>query len=254
MEKVSGLTKYLKIIGQNKILLDSVVIPYILKRSLKARLIWLTVKKETGLTVTVPRYYNIELLEPYLRSRSKWILRTLAKINDQKLIIDKIVRSNTVSYLGTSFNIHRHSNNNKVAEIKIEGDRLIVNLDPSFNNKPATEVELWLKNQAAITILRKIEAFSLNMKVGYNKVTIRNQKSRWGSCSQGKNLSFNWRLIMTPEPILEYVVVHELCHLREMNHSAKFWKLVSDYCPNWKEYRRWLTRYSYYLNAQISVD
>ncbi|MCM1048211.1 MAG: M48 family metallopeptidase [Clostridiales bacterium] len=74
----------------------------------------------------------------------------------------------------------------------------------------------------------------------YNKIAIRNQKTRWGSCSSKGTLSFNWRLMLAPPAILDYVVVHELCHLTYMNHSAEFWNLVESVFPDYRAARKWL--------------
>ncbi len=74
----------------------------------------------------------------------------------------------------------------------------------------------------------------------YNRITIRDQKTRWGSCSARGTLSFNWRLMLAPPAILDYVVVHELCHLTHMNHSPAFWQAVEAVCPDYRDSRRWL--------------
>ena len=77
--------------------------------------------------------------------------------------------------------------------------------------------------------------------VSYGQIQIRDQRTRWGSCSPHGNLSFNWRLALAPFDVLDYVVVHELCHLRVPNHSARFWKLVASRRPGWHRERDWLT-------------
>jgi predicted metal-dependent hydrolase len=79
--------------------------------------------------------------------------------------------------------------------------------------------------------------------VSYGDVRIRDQRTRWGSCSARGTLSFNWRLALTPFEVLDYVVVHELCHLREPNHSASFWNLVASRRPGWRRRRDWLNRH-----------
>ncbi len=76
--------------------------------------------------------------------------------------------------------------------------------------------------------------------VEYRRVFIKEQRSRWGSCSSARNLNFNWRLAAAPAEVLDYVVIHELCHLREMNHSPRFWDLVRAACPEYRSRRRWL--------------
>jgi predicted metal-dependent hydrolase len=76
--------------------------------------------------------------------------------------------------------------------------------------------------------------------VSYGRITIRNQKTRWGSCSGKGNLNFNCLLMLAPPEVLDYVVVHELCHRREMNHSPRFWALVEQVLPDWRQRRQWL--------------
>jgi predicted metal-dependent hydrolase len=76
------------------------------------------------------------------------------------------------------------------------------------------------------------------------RVTVRNQRSRWGSCSRHGTISLNWRLIQTPTHVQDYIILHELCHLREMNHSARFWREVERVCPNSAAAERWLNQHS----------
>jgi predicted metal-dependent hydrolase len=237
-----------KVIGNSQITLGSKVIPYIIKRSLRSKLLWLKITQETGLVVTVPRYYKIESLESYLISKSNWILRNLNKIDNQRTgNVNSF--SDQVIYLGIPLNIVKKINDNKVAEIKLEESRLVVNLDPCYRKGHAGEVEIWLKEQAARYINFKARLFSAKMGLSFNKISIRSQKTRWGSCSRAKNLSFNWRLIMAPEPVIEYVVIHELSHLQQMNHSKAFWHLVEKYCADAKKHRKWLNLNSCYLNG-----
>ena len=78
------------------------------------------------------------------------------------------------------------------------------------------------------------------MNVQYGRITIRNQKTRWGSCSSKGNLNFNCLLMLAPDEVVDYVVIHELCHLIEMNHSKAFWKQVEQMMPDYKKHRKWL--------------
>jgi len=96
------------------------------------------------------------------------------------------------------------------------------------------------RRQAAAVFAGKAAYYSGLMQVGYQKITIREQKTRWGSCSSKGNLNFNWRLVLAPEGVLNYVVVHELAHRREMNHSPRFWQIVADIMPDYRQYREWL--------------
>ena len=106
--------------------------------------------------------------------------------------------------------------------------------------QPLTPTELKeLTRQAKEQIPQRVQFFARQMGVEYNRITIRCQKTRWGSCSSRKDLNFNCLLMMVPEEELDYVVVHELCHLREMNHSPAFWAQVEAVLPDYKERKAW---------------
>jgi predicted metal-dependent hydrolase len=98
-----------------------------------------------------------------------------------------------------------------------------------------------------VTMLAEEEAEAL--EVSYSRIEIRDQRTRWGSCSPRGTLSFNWRLVLAPIDVLDYVVVHELCHLREPNHSPRFWRLVAERRPAWREQRAWLREHGAELLA-----
>ncbi|HAO64836.1 TPA: M48 family peptidase [Candidatus Taylorbacteria bacterium] len=93
------------------------------------------------------------------------------------------------------------------------------------------------KEVARDLVLRKLAEFNLFYNFKYNRISIKNHKSRWGSCSKKGNLNFNYRLALVPESLVDYVVVHELCHLGEFNHSKNFWNLVAQTVPNYLELR-----------------
>jgi predicted metal-dependent hydrolase len=96
------------------------------------------------------------------------------------------------------------------------------------------------RRNAKRIIVARVKHWAGLMNVEYNRVAVKDQRTLWGSCSGRKNLNFNWRLAAAPPEALDYVVIHELCHLREMNHSKKFWALVSLACPDYAARRDWL--------------
>lgn len=97
-----------------------------------------------------------------------------------------------------------------------------------------------LSKRALIRVREVLETYAPRIGVTFGRVAIRDQKSRWGSCSAKGNLNFNWKLIMAPEEALRYVVIHELCHRIEFNHSERFWKLVSAQMPEYEAWKKWL--------------
>lgn len=110
-----------------------------------------------------------------------------------------------------------------------------------FQNRPLSETEKKHYREIARDIFtQKTAYYSQIMGVTYGRISIREQKTRWGSCSSDGNLNFNWRLIFAPEEVLNYIVIHELAHRKEMNHSPAFYKIVSDVMPDYKNQQKWL--------------
>ena len=97
-----------------------------------------------------------------------------------------------------------------------------------------------LAEKAAEVLPGKVERFAQELGVSYGRIAIRGQRTRWGSCSAKGNLNFNCLLMLCPEEVQDYVVIHELCHRKEMNHSPAFWAEVEKYCPDYRIHRKWL--------------
>ncbi len=98
----------------------------------------------------------------------------------------------------------------------------------------------WFRSQARYVITERVTLMSEKMGLRFGTIRIKDTVSRWGSCSRRGNLNFNWRLVIAPMHIIDYLVVHELVHLKEMNHSRRFWDMVSLYCPEYKNHVVWL--------------
>ena len=102
------------------------------------------------------------------------------------------------------------------------------------------QLEKWYRREAGEVFHAKALEYAAVLHVDFKDIRVKDQKSRWGSCSSNKNMNFNWRILMAPEPVCDYVIIHELCHLVHMNHSTDFWNLVESICPGYREYKRWL--------------
>ncbi len=124
---------------------------------------------------------------------------------------------------------------------KIEGSEYILTL-PKPDSDPAVRAAIrsTLSARALERIRQRVDHYAPLVGVKPGRITIRDQKSRWGSCSAKGNLNFNWKLIMSPPRVLDYVVIHELCHMIEFNHSARFWQLVYDQMPDYEAWKKWL--------------
>lgn len=108
-----------------------------------------------------------------------------------------------------------------------------------------------LRERAKSVLAQRTAHFARQIGVTYGRITVRDQKTRWGSCSQTGNLNFNFRLILAPLEVLDYVVVHELCHRRQMNHSAQFWQEVAQVLPDYRKRKAWLTENGWRLMGEL---
>lgn len=124
--------------------------------------------------------------------------------------------------------------------LDIKGDSIIVYLDQKHLFMLKEALYNWLRSEAKEYLSKRTEELSISHSIQFSKVTIRDQRTRWGSCSSKKNINLNWKLIMAPSDIIDYVIIHELCHIKEMNHSQGFWSLVQTYIPDYVERRKWL--------------
>ena len=121
-----------------------------------------------------------------------------------------------------------------------DGETIIVAGDPAHL---ARRLRDWLKLEARRDLLAASERYAQAMEAKFSRLSVRDQSSRWGSCSAGGNLSYSWRLIFAPAFVLDYVAAHEVGHLRYMDHSARYWRLVLTHCPRAKEAQHWLRRH-----------
>ena len=108
-----------------------------------------------------------------------------------------------------------------------------------------------LRERAKSVLAQRTAHFARQIGVTYGRITVRDQKTRWGSCSQTGNLNFNFRLILAPSEVLDYVVVHELCHRRQMNHSTQFWQEVAQVLPDYRKRKAWLTENGWRLMGEL---
>lgn len=153
----------------------------------------------------------------------------------------KLENGDALYYLGEKKLLTIIREERKRAKIKCVKDRLLLwapyEADYEWKRE---QLERWYRKQAAEVIAEKAGRFAENMGVRFEDIRIKDQKSRWGSCSSKGNLNFNWRILMAPEPVCDYVILHELSHLIHMNHSEAFWQTVEKYCPDYKRNKKWL--------------
>lgn len=150
---------------------------------------------------------------------------------------------NKILFLGKEYALIRIIDAAASPSVKFFADRFYITIPDNATGALLLLLEQWYRGQARNIITGRVEHFGSKLNLSYNRIFIKGQKTRWGSCSSLKNLNFNWRLVMAPVEVIDYIVIHELSHLAEMNHSRKFWQLVENHCPNHREHRKWLREY-----------
>jgi predicted metal-dependent hydrolase len=241
------------LVEKRETIIKGQTITYTVRRSPRAKRVRLEVTPQTGLTVIIPHRYKIGQLSGLLKSKERWISSNLARFSHfQSLCAKKELKSgDTVPYLGRDLKLVKQENHSGADTVMLQGNMLAVSPGLFKNGILEMALEQWYRAQAAKLINERADKLSSQMGISYKRIVIRGQKTRWGSCSRKKNLSFNWKLIMAPEPVIDYVIIHELTHLKEMNHSKTFWELVARYCPRWPEYKKWLKQHEADLTAKL---
>jgi len=169
-----------------------------------------------------------------VRQLRPWIERRVAELDRAREIVQ--ARGNSVPYLGQALRLIVEPGRSRAHR---RGDELLV----PAGEAQAAAIERFYRRAAHAEIAPRLERACAAVGVSYSRLSIRSQRTRWASCSRSGAMSFNWRLLLAPEPVLDYVVWHEVCHLEVMDHSARFWKLVGKHCPGYREQVRWLRRH-----------
>ena len=226
-------------------------VEYLIKVSNRAKYLRLQVSGETGLVVITPKGFKLKDLEDILHKRQNWILDkldyTTQVVEDKK----KFQQENgwRIFYGGVAYEVETRVEARIFPDVVFENGKMIVIIPEEDRQVFDVKIFLgyWFRYQARLLINKRLLILSEKLKLSYNNVFIKDQKTRWGSCSEQKNLNFNWRLVMAPLAVLDYVVVHELMHLLELNHSKRFWALVEGVCPDYKAHRDWLKKNGKFL-------
>lgn len=183
--------------------------------------------------VYAPIGISYDYIEELLKSKENWIIKNIKKIdannlNDGAYII----------YRGRKF--LKKVEESIIEEIVIKNDLIIIRTRSTDTHYVNNLVSSWYLENANNVILNRVNTLSSKYNLLPSKVLIRNQKSRWGSCNSRKEIRLNWRLVLMPDYVMHYIIIHELCHLKHMNHSNSFWSLVYKLAPDFQVSKEWL--------------
>ena len=216
-------------------------IAYSVRRSDRARRVRVTVDATRGVEVVLPRRAAERQAAAAIRELRPWIDRRVQELARAQAVVAQ--RGAGVPYLGQLLQVRREHGRTRVHR---RGDELLVPDGATY----LTALERWYRRAAHEEIHERLDQACAAAHSSYSRLTIRGQRTRWASCSRGGAMSFNWRLLLAPEPVLDYVVWHEVCHLDVMDHSPRFWELLARRCPDYREQAAWLRRHGATLVLQ----
>lgn len=229
-------------------------IDYSVRRSARAKRISIRFDVARGFQLVYPLRVFQPSPEEIFTEKQDWVLAAL----EEQRAYQKQVRYQRsyangaiFQFLGDDFQLDLIENDDhEMIWVRLNEDRLQMKISPMYINKVSVirrGVEDFYRAEAKQYLPPRVKEIAELHGFTYNKVRIKNQKTRWGSCSAKRNLNFNMRLMMTPPEAIDSVIIHELCHLRFLNHSKAFWNLVEELCPDYKDWQNWFRQNERYL-------
>jgi predicted metal-dependent hydrolase len=194
-----------------------------------------------GITVVIPEQMDIDPTELVVEN-SQWILEKKRTYDRYRADAPerRFEPGEEFPFLGTPHTVTVES----ILEHNVSDGTLRLAKTAVEHSSIRAELEALYKQEAKQHITERVDHYAERMELAYERIEFRKQRTRWGSCSVRGTLSFNWRLMMTPPDVIDYVIVHELAHLEERTHTQRFWRLVSEYVPEYEDAVDWLDRNS----------
>jgi predicted metal-dependent hydrolase len=223
-------------------LTDGQVLNIGIRTSKRARRLRL-VSSMRGVEAVVPVSYSADELANFVASKKSWILKTsqyYSRLNERCGGSEP----GTIYFLGSRYKFHVVKDRADSSATIVSDTMKVITFHVADRRMYKHHIQEWYRQQTGRIIAERLPLLSARLNLQYNRVSIKNQKSRWGSCSRKRNLNFNLLLSATPLEVIDYVIIHELMHLIELDHSKRFWQLVSSADPEYKEHREWLASHA----------
>ncbi|HQM16006.1 MAG TPA: SprT family zinc-dependent metalloprotease [Candidatus Woesebacteria bacterium] len=215
---------------------------YTLKRSARTRSLSIKISPSGRVLVSAPFLIPKFVIDQFVYNHQDWIETNIAKQKKRQNLVNT---ADFVQIFGQSYQKTNVWDPHLPIGISISQKKLLINFPDQKIIQSKTrkqELTFFLKQTARTYFHQRVPQLAKKMAVSYTSLTLRAQKTRWGSCSSTNSISLNWRLIHYPPPVIDYVIVHELAHLTHHNHSAQFWALVAKYDDSYQEHRQYLKK------------
>lgn len=231
---------------QFELKLSGQIIPVSVNKQRRYRRLCMKVS-DKGLAITVPSASSEKELKQFINKNSGWILKKYILQKDRFHNLPNLIEGENIPFKGLFFPLELRN----VDEVIFDGESFII---PDNNQKKELLID-WYIQEAVAIMLNLLQIWQDDLGEGLKEIKLKNMSSRWGSCTVKGVVSLNWRLILAPETVFEYVFIHELSHLKVKSHGREFWKLVEQEIPNHKKHRAWLRKNGFMLtNFPVPVD
>lgn len=216
------------------------MIEYTIQTHARARSLKIKISPKGEVIIVKPPIVPNFMIKPFVQQHMDWIERNLKKV--QSFRTQHKEKETIVDIFGKKYQKKIAFSTKEKIGVVIMGENILIN--PVTDSKASSDkaLEQFLKTTAEKYIVPRTHQLGKTMNISFKNITLRQQKTRWGSCSAEGNLNFNWRLVHCPPEVIDYVIIHELAHRREMNHSNRFWNIVQQYDPEHLKHRGWLKR------------
>lgn len=218
--------------------MDGQDIEVVVRRNARAKRYTLSIDAATrNVRITVPRGGSEAHARDFANRQLNWIRTRLARLPDAISFVDGAV----IPFHGEPHRLFHENRARGLVRIENrDGQDMPTIVVPALEPHMKRRLTDWLKKEARRALTAASEEYASRLGVKVTKITLRDPRSRWGSCAADGSLSYSWRLILAPPDVLDYVTAHEVAHLIEMNHSAAFWAIVKDVCPQMASAKTWL--------------
>ena len=226
--------------------IDNKNIEWSVRYSSRRRTILLRIAGLHRLEITAPVGTGADKLQQLLRDKAAWLLRQMQRLETTVTSSTNasLTHGATLLFQGAPHSLLLLADGGKKPQVTRNHGAIAIHLPElvGYDNDPAVyrTLKKWYGEQALTRLVERTRYWAAHIGVTPSRIALRDQKTRWGSCSSLGAISYNWRIIMAPPPVLDYLVIHELCHMLQANHSPKYWLEVARWCPDYKNQRGWL--------------
>ena len=222
------------------------------ERSPRRKRLALTVDNDGLVIVKASMTEKLAVIERFVKDSEDWITAKKKQVKKVYQMQKKYVDDELFYILGEAFKLK--IDDQQLATIKVNDGEKIISLASRYQKNAADIIEKWFRFNAEKYLIQRAKFFLEKHSFRYQNIKVKSTKSQWGSCSIDGNLSFTWQLYMLPVEVVDYVIIHEIAHLNEMNHSALFWQEVKEMMPDYCEHRLYLKQYGTRIISTISKN